>query len=292
MATWRVPSIQFAVTPSGNGYYLQFEIAGLPESFVVKMTGQNASTLVFRVWNPSPPPGRWEDLHKSIVGWRFDSGLRRVFKRNRDATELPRSGRIIGAQRQADGTWIVRVFIGLTDLAQIAMGAPFRTLGNTSDLVPLYIQEIRRVTIGTAEHAFLRIVDASGLNHPDELSPTMTFTTSSVAAANLAVAGMNLGPSAFGVGSFPGYNRNCSPEGGKPRLQFHWDSQSERCWMFSQNAVPSAPPAIPILHDIRLNSTNMAAAASPSDACRCSRHGSLAHGGSTHHPAPHFRLTT
>ncbi len=107
---------------------------------------------------------------------------------------------------------------------------------------------------------FLNLVDDAD---PDVHIPTphVDFTLSSTSGANLAVAGMNLGPSAFGVGSFPGYNRNCSPEGGKPRLQFHWDSQSERCWMFSQNAVPSTPPAIPILHDIRLNSTNMAAVA-------------------------------
>ena len=105
---------------------------------------------------------------------------------------------------------------------------------------------------------FLNLVDDA---NPSVHIPTphVDFTLVSAGGANLAVAGMNLGASAFGVGSFPGYNRNCSPDGSKPRLQFHWDSQSERCWMFSQNAFPTTPPAIPILHDIRLNSTNMAA---------------------------------
>lgn len=266
MAVWRNPAVAYSVAPAGDACYLQFEIVGLPDSFVINTKGPNASEVVFRVWQPPKPPpdplpGEWKYTFIGIVGWRFDESQLRVYKRTRTVVgEFPASGRLISAQRTPDGTWVVRVFFRLTADSHIAMGSPFRTLGTTGDLVPLYIQEIRRVTIGAAEHAFLRLVDASGLN-PDELSPTMTFTTSSSGGANLAVAGMNLGPSAFGVGSFPGYNRNCSPEGGKPRLQFHWDSQSERCWMFSQNAFPATPPAIPILHDIRLNSTNMAAVA-------------------------------
>lgn len=243
--TWRIPAGLNVVAPSGNAIYLTAEVAGLPSSFIVS---PRRSEVDIKALGPA-------------VGWRFNQSARRLSKvANTLENEIAQRASVIAVSTGVSGSWSVRVVIRLNDAGLVAIGAPFRSLGTTGDLAALYTRNIFEIrnSGGVLLSAFLRLHDDSGVN-ADILSPVIDFTTNDTGGQSLAVAGFNLGPSAFGVGCFPGYNRNCSPTGTKPRLRFHWDSQSERCWMFSQNQIalpPNPRPIIPVLHDIRLSSTN------------------------------------
>jgi hypothetical protein len=244
--TWRIPAGLNIVAPAGNSLYFTIEIAGLPSSFIVSPRRSEVDT----------------DCLGAAIGWRFDQEDRLLSKiASTTFNEAAQRAAIIAVFVNASGIWSVRIAVRLNDAALIAIGAPFRSLGTTGDLAALYtkrIFEIRDPDTGALLSAFLRLHDDSGVN-ADVLSPVIDFTINDTGGQSLAVAGFNLGPSAFGVGCFPGYNRNCSPTGTKPKLRFHWDSQSERCWMFPQNQIalpPNPRPLIPVLHDIRLSSTN------------------------------------
>jgi hypothetical protein len=275
--TWRIPAGLNVISPMGNAIYFTIEIAGLPSSYIVSPRRSEVNT----------------DCLGAAIGWRFDQGNLTLSKiTNTTYQESAQRAAIIAVSVNASGTWNVRVVVRLNDAALIAIGTPFRTLGTTGDLAALYTKRIFRTPeAGEPFVAFLRLSD--GLEPPTVFdSPTIDFTTNDTGGQSLVVAGFNLGPSAFGVGCFPGYNRNCSPTGSKPRLRFHWDSQSERCWMFSQNQIalpPNPRPIIPVFHDIRLSSTNAFAPSSREAEMLIQPGASPANTG---YPAALFPLTT
>ncbi|MBX3368115.1 MAG: hypothetical protein KF912_12455 [Phycisphaeraceae bacterium] len=156
------------------------------------------------------------------------------------------SARIINIQQLTTTTdYSIRVLVELGASFQIAMGAQRRP-STAGQVALLYIQRLGE--------GFLTLTNANSTTPSSILSPAMEIES----AGDRTKAGLILTDSAARIGVLPGFGRNCTPGGlMQPRLQYHWDSQAERCRISSMQ--PEIPGTLSTMHDNRLSCVNAVA---------------------------------
>ncbi len=255
MSEWILSQVDNAVLPDGNGYYLLFTILGVPSDFVPAAPDPNTGTYVATTFKDTVTGvvlANWGPL----FGWRSQSrlGLNREQFAISDLVARDSVGAVVRAsvvfiqQLTNTGDYSIRILIELSDAHRIAMGAQRRA--PTATDYRQHSMYIKRLGAG-----FLTLRNA---NPPPALAVISSPEIQLDSPARYG-AGLILDESASRVGVLPGFYRDCTRSGLlQPRLQYHWDSQAERCRVSSKQEVP--PSSLAIMQDNRLSCTSAIAA--------------------------------